>query len=634
MRRLIPGTSVSWKGDQCVVLDLEGLTHAVLRSIESQRTVIAPVSELTPLASQSPPVNIHDVTDEAWRDALKLFETLSPLIYTPRHKRTAADIDRVAEQLGKSRHAVYKYLQAWQRHGRLSALVRKERKDKGQHRLASNVEAIVNKVINDFFAQDERPDIVEATVRIQLGCREAGVPAPSVSTVRRIISKLPPRALMKARYGAKAAREKFEPLRGSFPGADFPLAVVQIDHTPVDVIFVDETERREIGRCYLTLVLDVCTRLVCGFCVTLEAPSSLSAALALSHAILPKDAWLHERQIPEAWPIYGIPRKIHVDNAKEFRGTALSRGCAEHNIILENRPKGLPNYGGHIERSFRTFMKASQRVKGTTFSNVVVKAKYNSEGKAIMTIREFERWFAIYVIYRYHHKKHSATGYPPINLYKKYILGDDQRLGIGQPPPIRNPRRLMLDFFPFFSPTVQNYGIVFERIHYWEDTLRQWVHANDPTDPRKKRKFTVAYDPRNLSVLYFHDPISKEYIDIPCRDKGRPPFSIWELRKAKEWLSEDPLRRSNEDMIFQGIELLRDIEEESEKTTKQVRRLKERRKHWNEKSLGESPKDTLHLITDGSHPHGQIAHAPTVPIDRGDNDDDDDAIKPFDIEMQ
>lgn len=631
MRRLIPGTTVSWNGTRHVLLDLDGLTHAVVRSVESQRTSIAPVSELGPDAALAPPVNIHDVPDEAWREALALFEALRPLIDTPKHRRTAQDIDRVADQLGKSRHSVYKYLQAWQKHGRLSALLRKERNDKGRHRLSEDVKAIVNKVVEEFYAQEERPDIADAAEQVRVACLNAGVTSPSASTVRRIILGLSPRDLVKARYGAKAAREKFEPLRGSFPGADFPLAVVQIDHTPVDVIFVDETERRQIGRCYLTIVLDVCTRLVCGFCVTLEAPSSLSAALALSHAILPKDAWLHERRIPEAWPIYGIPRKIHVDNAKEFRGTALTRGCAEHNIILENRPKGLPNYGGHVERSFRTFMKASQRVRGTTFSNVVAKAKYNSEGKAIMTIREYERWFAIYLIYRYHHKQHSATGYPPINLYKKYILGDDETLPIGQPPPIANPRRLMLDFFPFFSPTVQNYGILFERVHYWEDTLRQWVHATDPKDPKKKRKFTVAYDPRNLSVLYFHDPVSKEYVDIPCRDKGRPPFSIWELKKAKEWLKEDPLRRSNEEMIFAGIELMREVEDESEKTTKQVRRLKERRKHWNEKSLGESPKEVLTLIT--SAPKLDDQKAPSTMHAHGEEDDDDDAVKAFDIEM-
>jgi putative transposase len=37
-----------------------------------------------------------------------------------------------------------------------------------------------------------------------------------------------------------AAAEKYEPIKGHFPGGDFPLAVIQIDHTPMDVIVVVE----------------------------------------------------------------------------------------------------------------------------------------------------------------------------------------------------------------------------------------------------------------------------------------------------------------------------------------------------------------------------------------------------------
>lgn len=41
------------------------------------------------------------------------------------------------------------------------------------------------------------------------------------------------------REGKKRAAEKYEPIKGHFPGADRPLAVAQIDHTPMDVIVVD-----------------------------------------------------------------------------------------------------------------------------------------------------------------------------------------------------------------------------------------------------------------------------------------------------------------------------------------------------------------------------------------------------------
>ena len=55
-----------------------------------------------------------------------------------------------------------------------------------------------------------------------------------------------------------------------------PLEQVQIDHTVIDLIVVDDRDRQPIGRPYLTLAIDVFTRCVIGMVVTLEAPSAVS----------------------------------------------------------------------------------------------------------------------------------------------------------------------------------------------------------------------------------------------------------------------------------------------------------------------------------------------------------------------
>jgi len=58
----------------------------------------------------------------------------------------------------------------------------------------------------------------------------------------------------------------------------------------VDVIVVDREQRLPIGRPWLTLAIDIATRAVIGFNVSLEAPSALSISLVLSHAVMPKAA--------------------------------------------------------------------------------------------------------------------------------------------------------------------------------------------------------------------------------------------------------------------------------------------------------------------------------------------------------
>jgi putative transposase len=73
--------------------------------------------------------------------------------------------------------------------------------------------------------------------------------------------------------------------------------VVQVDHTKADIFVVDEGTREPIGRPWLTLAIDVCSRIVTGFYLTMEAPSRLSTSLCLLHSVFDKSAWLREREI-------------------------------------------------------------------------------------------------------------------------------------------------------------------------------------------------------------------------------------------------------------------------------------------------------------------------------------------------
>jgi putative transposase len=124
------------------------------------------------------------------------------------------------------------------------------------------------------------------------------------------------------------------------------LEVVQIDHTPVDVIVVDRENRQPIGRPWLTLAVDVKTRMITGFHVSLWSPSALSVCLALTHAVLEKTSWLADRELQTLeWPISGLPQVLHVDNAREFHSEALVRGCQEYGIRLDHRPVGRPHFG-------------------------------------------------------------------------------------------------------------------------------------------------------------------------------------------------------------------------------------------------------------------------------------------------
>lgn len=582
MSRLLPGTAVLWNDRKWILLDIPAVDRAVVRDPTSGRVELVPSEDIRVDVPAAP--NRHGlmaIEDAEWHEAWRRFEAIRPLLDRSARERTHEEVDSVAQMLGKDRATIYRWISQWNKTRTVSALLRRGRSDSGSSRLSSQVEEIVGREIQAFYLTRERPTVVELWERINLSCREAGLTAPNLSTIRRRVNRLPDRLTMAKRLSHKQAREVFEPHRGSFPGADVPLAVYQIDHTPIDVSLVDDKYRRPIGRGYLTIVIDTCTRMLGGFCVSFDPPGALATGLAMAHAILPKNGWLAEHDLDGDWPIHGVPAKVYADNAAEFRGTMLERACREYGIIMENRPKGQPNYGGHVERLFRTFMKRTQSLPGSTFSNVEERGEYPSETRAVMTLGEYTRWFATFVTKVYHQRPHRGIGrIPPAKLYEQYILGTDTLRGIGLPEAVRDPFKLRLDFMPYVDRTIQEYGVVIDNIHYYADVLRPWVHARDPENPKLKRKFIFVRDPRDIGEVFFLDPETKTYYAVPYRDITRPRMSLWELNTVLKQIAERPELQPDEDTIFDGLRQMEQIRRDAEEKSRAARRTTQRKAGW------------------------------------------------------
>ncbi len=591
MSRLVPGTPVVWKDRTWVLLDIPSIDRVLIRDpVTGHTEVVSPSALKSSMPAATGAHGLMAIGAEEWDEAWRRFEIIRPLLNRKPRKRTKQEIEEVARSVGRDPATVYRWIARWTETKTVSSLVRAGRRDQGKPRLSDAIEAIIKDQIENFYLVPERPTIVELTEQIALDCAKLGAKPPHISTVQRRVERLQDRLVVSKRRSAKEARETFEPLKGSFPGADVPLAVYQIDHSPIDVIFVDETYRRPIGRGYLTIVSDSCTRVLAGFCASLDPPGALSTGLALAHAILPKEQWLAERGISASWPVQGKPVKIYADNAAEFRGTMLGRACREHDIVMENRPKGLPNYGGHVERLFRTFMHRAQTLPGTTFSNTKERGEYDSDGKALMTLKEFEQWFTTFVTKVYHHRPHRGIGrVPPIKLYEQFILGTDTKKGIGLPEPVVDEFKLRLDFMPFVERTIQEYGILVDNIHYYADVLRPWIHARDPNNLKLKRKFIFVRDPRDIGELYFLDPDTKRYYAIPYRDVTRPRMSAWDLNAILKRIAAQPDLQTDEDTIFEGLEDMRRIEKNAAEKSRTVRRANQRRADWKKGSAASKP---------------------------------------------
>ncbi|MFA6412379.1 MAG: Mu transposase C-terminal domain-containing protein [Syntrophales bacterium] len=526
---------------------------------------------------EQPHPDIAAVPDEDWIIAQKRLGHIIPLLNAER--RTRSMVSEAAKKAGVDTVTVYRWLKRYNDSKLLLSLLPEEKSGgRGKSRLGKETEKIIEVTIEDYYLSKQKRTVQQTCDEVIQRCKNAGVPLPSSITIRRRISVLSEKERVKRRIGWQAARNKYEIIKGEFPGADYPLSVVQIDHTKLDIILVDDVDRLPIGRPWLTLAIDVYSRMVAGMYVSLDPPGAMSAGLCLSHAILPKEQWLLRYDIKTSWPVCGVMSKIHLDNANEFRGEMLRRSCEQYGIGIDFRPVKTPHFGGHIERLIGTFSKDVHMLPGTTFSNIKERGEYNSDAHAAMTLKEIEQWLATYITEFYHQRMHSELNMSPLKKYEEGIFGKGDKLGCGLPRRIVDEDKLRLDFMPYKERSIQRYGIQLDKVHYYRSVLNRWINTADPEFPKRKKQFLIRRDPRDISVVYFWDPDLKRYFDIPYRDNTRPPISVWELRSILKKLKEEGRKNINEGLIFEAYQRMREIEDRAVKDTKKTRRDKQRRR--------------------------------------------------------
>lgn len=510
--------------------------------------------------------DIAVVSPAAWDEARRFLPIIRRLADDP--ARTRGDVEAAAKELGCGPTHVYALIRRYNADPRLTSLLpRKRGPSAGFSRLDSEVDALVDEAIDSVYLTRQKPKIMHLVEEVQRRCAGRGLTAPSRRSVTARLRARPGREVIAKRQGAKAARDRYAPVVGSLE-AHWPLSLIQIDHTMVDVIVVDSETRAPIQRPWLTLAIDVCTRCVAGFHLSLEPPSATSVALCLTHAALAKDSWLAEREVDGEWPVRGIPERLHLDNAKEFRSEALKRGCEQYGIAIDHRPVRTPHYGGHIERLIGTMMGKVHLLPGTTFSNIQAKGDLNPDKTAAMTLDEVERWLGHAIAGVYHRDLHRGIGTTPLAAWERGIAGDGTTLGRGAPVAVPDPRRFLIDFLPIERRRVRRDGVALHSIAYWADVLSTWIGHPEP--------MIVRYDPRDLSRIYLLGP-DGTYYDLSYRDLRRPPISLWEHRLALKRLREDGRALVDEGAIFRTIEAMRLITDEAVRSTKSARRQRERR---------------------------------------------------------
>jgi putative transposase len=502
---------------------------------------------------------------EIWGVAVRQAEVIGPL--AAKDAVGLADADEAAAKLRISRRQVYVLLGRWRAgEGVVSDLLPgRSSGGRGGGRLSGDVETIVREALRTRYLTRQRRSVAAVCKEITRQCRARGLRAPSRGTVRRRIEQLDPVSSVAAREGSKAVR----PLRsagGVPPAVTGLLEQVQIDHTPMDVIVVDERHRLTIGRPYLTIAIDVASRCVVGLVVTLEAPSATSVGLCLAHAATDKRPWLERLGVEAVWPMSGKPRELYVDNAAEFKSEALRRGCDQHGIKLRYRPPGQPHFGGIIERLIGTMMREVHELPGTTFSSTVERGAYDSDGQAALTMGELQRWLSLAVAC-YHGQVHEGLGRTPAGVWA------DKSTEAPRPVTVTNETAFLVDFLPVVRRALSRSGFVIDHVQYYSDALKPWIARRE-----RLSRFVLRRDPRDISRIWVLDPDGTAYVEVPYRTLSRPPISVWEQKAAVSRLREAGRAEVDENALFAMVARMREITDAAAATTRKARRDTQRRR--------------------------------------------------------
>ncbi|MGG4052066.1 DDE-type integrase/transposase/recombinase [Delftia tsuruhatensis] len=522
------------------------------------------------MTSDTPPIAAQGVAtlpDEAWAQARHRTEIIGPLAALEVVGHEAAD--EAAQALGLSRRQVYVLIRrARQGTGLVTDLTPgRSGGGKGKGRLPEPVERIIRELLQKRFLTKQKRSLAAFHREVAQACKTQKLPVPARNTVAQRIAGLHPAKIARSRGGQDAAR----PLQGAGgipPEVTMPLEQVQIDHTVIDLIVVDERDRQPIGRPYLTLAIDVFTRCVLGMVVTLEAPSAVSVGLCLAHAACDKRPWLEGLNVEMDWPMSGKPRLLYLDNAAEFKSEALRRGCEQHGIRLDYRPPGQPHYGGIVERIIGTAMQMiHDELPGTTFSNPDQRGDYDSENKAALTLRELERWLTL-AVGTYHGSVHNGLLQPPAARWSEAVAR------VGVPAVVTRALAFLVDFLPIIRRTLTRTGFVIDHIHYYADALKPWIARRD-----RLPAFLIRRDPRDISRIWVLEPQGQHYLEIPYRTLSHPAVTLWEQRQALTKLRQQGREQVDESALFRMIGQMREIVTTAQKATRKARRDADRRQH-------------------------------------------------------
>lgn len=441
-------------------------------------------------------------------------------------KRIACVIPKLAESLNDVKPPSAATVQTWMREFEKSidpnvAIINRNAFRSRAKQINPESERFLQEKIQYHYASMTRPSIASAfrsyydDLKRENGRRtedaDPKLHLVSPKTFFNRIKSLPQKELLIAREGYEVARKVLKVSKGNLP-ADYPLDVVEIDHTLMNLYVVDDASFLPLGRPWLTAIKDRYSNILLGFYISFHAGGLKAIFGAIKHSLYSHQrAYDHWPDIENPWPAFGLGVVYCSDRGADFMSQQYLRAILDLGASYEYCERRTPWLKGSIERFFGTLESTFfETMPGKTFNSLANRKDYDPREHAVIRFSTL-----IYLIHKWAADYHNVTPHSrkmasPLELWNE---------GIEIAPPRYPAFPSALDVILGLknTGTLQNEGIQHLGLHYSDTGLQELVD-----DVGKKHEVEFVVVPENLGFIHVKDPRNGEYMRVNC---SRPDYA-------------------------------------------------------------------------------------------------------------
>ena len=471
-------------------------------------------------------------------------------------------VDRYRRGEGTGMHAL-RTVQSWAtrwRHaeaihgaGLVGLIPRRRARGNRNPRLRPEARALLDEAIRTRYETPRQVARVRVHEALVLACDGGGLAPPSYKTVCTAIRNRSGADQVRARQGQRAAYQ-VEPfyweLEMTTPRhGDRPFEIVHIDHTEFGVELVDPETCKPLGRPWVTLCTDACSRRVLALACLYDSPSYRSCMMVLRDLVR-----RHLR----------FPDTIVVDNGREFDSVYFETLLARFRTTKKSRPPGAPRFGSVCERLFGT---SSSELINTLLGNTQIARRERAgaasgvpKQQAVWTLPEFGRFLRAWAFEVYDTREHVALGASPRDAFAMGLARAGRR--DSRIVPYDEPfRMLTMPSTPKGTArVVAGRGVRIRSVYYWATTDVFRNPRIEGTD------VPVRYDPLDAGVAYAYVEsrwvrcVSELYASLRGRSEREIELASLEIRKRREGPSRQRTEAVRQLAVFlnsvEAVELL------------------------------------------------------------------------------